>query len=122
MISGDSGLGGILTDAERVVCGTLERARADAVAAGDAALQARVEALLARRDRPRAYDAVRPPSLLPTLEFVRDDVRLRFMSIMMTFGSQCALSLLRVRMEAFYPADDLTRAHVASWQASADPA
>lgn len=103
------GVSRYLVDAERIACTTLEQVQREALASGNEALHARATQLLSRYDRPAIHDCVRPPSLVPTVEFRREGTCLRFMTIMTAFATPCAVDLAAIRLEVFYPADQTTR-------------
>lgn len=88
----------------------IQRLRSEALASGQHAVIAHVEALIrSAGDIPVAHPT--PEPLLPVmpLEFDIDGLHLSLFTVMSTFGTPQDITTDELRVEAFYPADDATR-------------
>jgi transcriptional regulator with XRE-family HTH domain len=97
----------------------VQRLRAEAQASGQAETIAYVEALIrAAGDLPCPRESAAP--LLPVLplELDIDGLRLSLFSVMSTFGTPQDITADELRIEAFYPMDDTTRAFFESGRRS----
>ncbi len=88
----------------------VQRLRSEALASGETAVIAHVEALIrAAGELPETVAAPQP--LLPVLplELDIDGLLLSLFSVMSTFGTPQDITTDELRIEAFYPADEPTR-------------
>ncbi len=88
----------------------VQRLRSEALASGEGAVIAHVEALIeAAGDLPEAAAAADP--LLPVLplELDIDGLQLKLFTVISTFGTPHDVTTDELRIEAFYPSDDATR-------------
>jgi len=106
-----------LLDGDRIVANMLERVLRDALASGDELLRDRANELLVGFDRVRLHDCEAVVPALPGIELCRDGQSLRLLSIMMSFGTPCDVTLESVRLELFYPTDEASRQLLLEWQA-----
>lgn len=89
----------------------VQRLRSEALALGDTAVIARVEALIRRAgDLPERSPSVEPLLPVMPLRLDIDGLKLSLFTVMSTFGTPQDITTDELRVEAFYPADDETSA------------
>lgn len=113
------GLRRFISNWEEAVPLFAHRLRREAHASGDLATIAHIEALIRSADD---LPKIAPPTqeLLPVLPLELDihGLHLSFFSVISTFGTPQDITTDELRIEAFYPSDDATRAF---FQAAAEP-
>jgi transcriptional regulator with XRE-family HTH domain len=95
-----------------------------AVAADDSPIHALLEQLLSYPGVPshwRTRDLSAEPRPILTVEFRKDDQRLRFFSTITTFGTPRDVTLDELRIECAFPADQATADLCRALEASQDP-
>jgi transcriptional regulator with XRE-family HTH domain len=104
------GLRRFLSNAEEALPLFIQRLRREALASGDAAVVAHVEALI-RSAGPLPPLPPMQAALLPVipLELEIDGVPLSMFTVLSTFGTPQDITTDELRIEAFYPADEATR-------------
>ncbi|HSG91591.1 MAG TPA: helix-turn-helix transcriptional regulator [Pseudomonadales bacterium] len=93
---------------------------ADPAWAGGAELLHALQELAGFAPGARAWTPTPDPVLTLTLE--RDDVRLRLFTMMATFGTAQDVTVQELRVEAFFPADDASRATLEQLRRARAPA
>jgi transcriptional regulator with XRE-family HTH domain len=103
------GLRRFITNAEEALPLFIQRMRSEALASGDAATIAEVEALIrSAGDLPEAASAAPLLPVLP-LELAIGGLRLSLFTVLSTFGTPQDVTTDELRVESFFPADEATR-------------
>jgi len=103
------GLRRFIVNADEALPLFVQRMRSEALATGDAATIAAVEALI--RSAGDMPEAAAPSPLLPVLpiELAIDGQHLSLFTVLSTFGTPQDVTTDELRIESFFPADDATR-------------
>ena len=117
VIFDENGMKPFIVNWDEVARATLERLRREAFAEGDEALTELHDRLLAMPGTPpelaRAdWEAV--PALMIPLTVHKDGLTLSWFTTLTTLGTPTDITLSELRIEQYYPADDLTRTMMAS--------